>query len=252
MYTETSYHSRVPEIQVMEDGVHHGYLDTHALERHLIKAVQSQLEDSYLYSLYQAGQDWMQDNKAKIHTTHNINDESSTTPVCKYFLEGRCRFNEKCRNLHPGSHTSTGGITRRTDQTSDPMLHLGQDMRNVKVDGDKKTTEDVKKPRMRTATDVISRIQWDPELLEAEFFIGYSDRFLGIIEKNFAEFCWDDLSTVGMETLAIPKHRIQYFKYKADIVWDRRVQLDKFFGSRGEGVTIHDFVRKNHTEETST
>ena len=237
--------------------MHHGYLklDTHALELHLIKTAQSQLEDSYLYSLYQAGQDWIQDNKAKIHTeihtTHN-GDLSATVPVCKYFLEGRCRFNEKCHNLHPGSHTNTSTHTSgRTDQ----MLHLSQCMSSVKVDdssSDKKDGRDEKKPRMRTATDVISRIQWDPELLEADFFIGYSDRFLGIIEKNFAEFCWDDLSTVGMEMLAIPKHRIQYFKYKKDIVWDRRVQLDKFFGSRGEGVTIHDLVRKNHTEETST
>ena len=220
-----------PEIQVVEDGVRLYYLDTHALERHLVETAQAQLEGAYLYSLYQAGQDWIQDNKPKVSCT------SQDKPVCKYFLDGRCKFNEKCRNLHPGTPCNTSRVSETINATN-------QGTCRVKVDDDK----DEKKPRMRTATDVISRIQWDSELFEADFFVGYSDRFLGIVEKNFAEFCWDDPSTVGMETLAIPKHRIQYFKYKTDIVWDRRSQMDKFFGSRGEGITIHDLVRKSHTD----
>ena len=235
--TEDSYHSRVPEIRVVESGVHLGYVDTNALERYLIQTAQSQLQDSYLYSLYQAGQEWIQDNKAKVLIT---SDPSSTTPVCKYFMEGRCKFNEKCRNLHPGTHTNNSS-TERTDQTHRERASQGGVDNN---NGDSAMDGNTKKPRMRTAMDVISRIQWDPELLEDDFVIGYSDRFLGIIEKNFAEFCWEDPSTVGHDILAIPKHRIQYFKYKADIVWDRRVQMDKFFGSRGEGTTIHELVQK--------
>lgn len=247
-YTESSYHSKAPEIQVSEDELHHGYLDTNALKRHLIQTAESQLEDSYLYSLYQAGQEWIENNKVKTRATRTSDEAVTTTPVCKYFLEGRCKFNERCHNRHPGNHTNLS--TKGTDQ---PLL-LCQE--NLKVDNssDEKesgTAENVKKSRMRTATDVISRIQWDPELLEADFVVGYSDRFLGIIEKNFAEFCWEDISIVDQDTLAIPKHRIQYFKYKSDIVWDRRVQLDKFFGSRGGGTTIHDLVR-NHTGTTTS
>lgn len=226
---------------MVEDGVHLGYLDTNVLKGHLMQTAQSQLEDSYLYSLYQAGQDWIQDNKAKVHNTNDkLPSAPASTPVCKYFLKGKCKFNEKCYNLHPSSQTAS--TTERTAQTHTEHFSLGG------VDNsndDRAADENTKKPRMRTATDVISRIQWDPELLEDDFVVGYSDRFLGIIEKNFVDFCWEDPSTVGQDTLAIPKHRIQYFKYKEDIAWDRRVQLDYFFGSRGEGMTIHDLVRKH-------
>lgn len=238
---ESSYYSVVPEIQVVEDV--HGYIDTDALKRYLVKEAESQLGDAYLYSLYQAGQEWIHTSKVEPCT---IDESATPTPtVCKYFLEGRCKFNERCHNLHPGRHANTS--TERTDQ---PTLSCQENLKeeNNSTGGEKESGENTKKPKMRTATDVISRIQWDPELVEANFFVGYSDRFLGIIEKNFAEFCWDDISTVGLDSLAIPKHRIQYFKYRDNIVWDRRVQLDNFFGSRGDGTTIHDVIRK-YTED---
>ena len=94
---------------------------------------------------------------------------------------------------------------------------------------------------MRPATEVISRIQWDPDLPAPDFTVGYLDRFIGIIEKPFDSFYWEDISAVGATVLAIPRHRIQYFKYKNEIVWDKRVQLDNFFGSRGQK-TIQDIV----------
>ena len=44
--------------------------------------------------------------------------------------------------------------------------------------------------------------------------------------------------------LAIPKHRIQYFKYKAVKVWDKASRLDNMFGSTGSGITITDVIEK--------
>lgn len=95
-----------------------------------------------------------------------------------------------------------------------------------------------KKPRMRTADDVISRILWDTSVDASEFLVGYVDRFLGVIERPFCDFNWDtnpcdcDYST----ELALPRHRIQYFKHRGHRVWDRHSRMDRVFGSTGQSL----------------
>ena len=44
--------------------------------------------------------------------------------------------------------------------------------------------------------------------------------------------------------LAIPKHRIQHFKYKDVKVWDKATRLDNMFGSTGSGITITEVITK--------
>jgi uncharacterized protein (UPF0248 family) len=66
---------------------------------------------------------------------------------------------------------------------------------------------------MKTAQDVISRIQWDPLLPADHFVIGYIDRFVGIVEKSFTTFNWENFDEVDPDDCAIPRHRIVYFKY---------------------------------------
>jgi len=220
----SSYHSEIPSIEVTPLLTSHMHIDEKALKQHLIRTVEDSLQEEYLYLLYQAANDWIKDNEEITKTSDD--DALATRPVCKYFLEGRCKFNERCRNFHPGCHTS------QKVKTSHQEVNMN-------------TMEVTKKPPMRTATDVISRIQWDPALSESDFAIGYTDRFIGIVEKQFSDFNWEDIATVGIDVLAIPKHRIQYFKYRDEIVWDRRVQLDNFFGSRGNGTTIHSLLKQD-------
>uniref|UniRef100_A0A3P8WV07 C3H1-type domain-containing protein n=1 Tax=Cynoglossus semilaevis TaxID=244447 RepID=A0A3P8WV07_CYNSE len=95
-----------------------------------------------------------------------------------------------------------------------------------------------KKPRMRTADDVISRILWDPTVEASEFMVGYLDRFLGVVERPFCDFSWDTAPCdcdYSVE-LALPRHRIQYFSYRRHRVWDRNTRTDRVFGSTGQSL----------------
>ena len=99
-----------------------------------------------------------------------------------------------------------------------------------------------KKSSMKTADDVIKRIQWDSALPSEHFTVAYIDRFIGIVEKNFGAFSWEDIASVDYDELAIPKHRIQYFKYKKQVVWDKTKRIDNVFGSTGSQKTILDVI----------
>jgi len=129
-----------------------------------------------------------------------------------------------------------------------PAVVLPQSTKKSKVKRNKKPAESdetasTPKKKMRTASDVIQRIQWQKELKSEDFSVGYLDRFLGVQEKEFGAFSWDDISAVDDHVvLAIPKHRIQYFKYRGTVVWDKASRLDNVFGSTGSGITLLSFV----------
>lgn len=87
---------------------------------------------------------------------------------------------------------------------------------------------------MKIVSDVILRIKWDVELSLKDFIVGYLDRFVGIMEKYFEDFSWDDFVLVDyFVDLVISRYRIQYFKYLEEIVWDKRERIDKVFGLIG-------------------
>ncbi|XP_053117157.1 leukocyte receptor cluster member 9-like isoform X2 [Hemicordylus capensis] len=161
------------------------------------------------------------------HSTAEIN------PPCQFSLEGRCRFGARCRNYHSGDVGGTQHLKdhRHTHHPS-PLLPSG------------------KKPPMKTADDVISRLLWDAQVPTEYFSIGYLDRFLGIVEEPFTAFSWEDLASIGPGVLAIPKHRIQYFKFRDRIVWDKASRTDDIFGSTGSGRTILEVMKKEAAKAT--
>jgi len=153
-------------------------------------------------------------------------DQEIVTEVCKFFLEGRCRFGESCLNRHEGSPR----LEPKERKTS-------KEEQRKKKKGTKEKVEERKGklPSMKTAADVISRLQWDRQLPVDKFTVGYVDRFRGVLEQPFTAFCWEDLASVDdFEVLAIPQHRIQYFKYSGTKVWEKATRMDLIFGSTGD------------------
>uniref|UniRef100_A0A3B5B808 C3H1-type domain-containing protein n=1 Tax=Stegastes partitus TaxID=144197 RepID=A0A3B5B808_9TELE len=151
--------------------------------------------------------------------------------VCQFFLMGKCRFGQKCRLSHRSVQK------RRQNCSKETQNNLKSHKNNTKQH--KMTKNDVnKKPRMRTADDVISRILWDPSVDAGEFVVGYVDRFLGVLERPFSDFNWDTdpCDCDYASELALPRHRIQYFTHRGHRVWDRHTRTDRVFGSTGQPV----------------
>ena len=93
-------------------------------------------------------------------------ENSPAVTVCKFFLEGRCRFGECCLNNHVGSPR----VEPKERKTSKE-----EERRRKK----KKEVEEKRRgklPSMKTAADVISRLQWDKQLPVDKFTVGYIDR----------------------------------------------------------------------------
>ena len=110
-----------------------------------------------------------------------------------------------------------------------------------------------KKNKLRTASDVISRLRWssssstDDDEEDDDIMIGYEDRINGPMEKSIIDYRTID------EGGDIPQHRIQYFRRRTarqnedtttstttttiqlreSILWDRLGRVDKIFGSGG-------------------
>lgn len=248
-----------PSISILTQGSQPVYTE---LESLLYHSAHESCGEVMIYNLIEKAKSWLQkkDVTQQVPLQGKETAPEDEATICKFFLEGKCRFGNKCRNKHDE-------VTSYKSDRRDESLHS-------KISGDE--TEDVstatdhkemasgapkssnnssgngrhekmksgvskKKPPMKTAGDVISRIKWDEELSPKDFTVGYLDRFTGIMEKCFADFSWEDLASVDhFVDLAIPRHRIQYFKYLGEIVWDKRERIDKVFGSTGSRETILD------------
>lgn len=160
------------------------------------------------------------------------------------------RFFEKSRTY---IHTNFDKI--KQDSSAKKGAHKNSKAKSSTLTSEETEAENTKKSSMKTAGDVINRIQWDAEINKDYITVGYLDRFLGLKECEFNTFDWGDIVCADLGSLAIPEHRICYFKYKNEIVWDKNQRLDDFFGSTGSNVTIHDVIKrlegKSFTKATS-
>lgn len=92
------------------------------------------------------------------------------------------------------------------------------------------------KAKLRPASDILSRLRWDPSLSHELYTIGYLDRFAGV--KEIPLEAWKGDSS---EEDFVPGHRILWFRREDDgvLVWERERRVDLIFGSgngkAGEG-----------------
>ncbi|GMI22323.1 hypothetical protein TeGR_g11962 [Tetraparma gracilis] len=89
---------------------------------------------------------------------------------------------------------------------------------------------------MRTSSDVISRVLHDPSMGSPDsIIVGYWDGIAGkVLEKPLSKFsCWGDIAMASLHALAIPQHRIRYFKHgpSETMLWHKADKLDLIFGS---------------------
>lgn len=152
----------------------------------------------------------------------------------------------KSYGLQPGKSKQVDAhkLITEKEKSKDHPKRKGRKKKVPKSEDEK---EEEKKKSMKTADDVIKRILWDEGLDRDEFLVGYIDRFRGLLEKYFSAFSWEDIATVDYDVLAVPHHRIQYFKYKSVKVWDKPHRIDNVFGS-AKGTKTIDIVIKELEE----
>ncbi|XP_066539323.1 leukocyte receptor cluster member 9 [Hoplias malabaricus] len=183
----------------------------------------------------------------KFHTGEDTQTETDVAKldsdgpdICRFFLIGRCRFGDRCRQRHSTTDCAEGKPEETEEKSTKNHKSRTKSGKTEKAkdEENEEPQELKKKPRMRTADDVISRILWDTCVDPADFVVGHLDRFLGVLERPFCDFSWDTqvCDCDYSEEMTIPRHRIQYFSYKGQRVWDRDSRTDHVFGSTGQTV----------------
>uniref|UniRef100_A0A3Q2QSN2 Tweety family member 1 n=1 Tax=Fundulus heteroclitus TaxID=8078 RepID=A0A3Q2QSN2_FUNHE len=191
-----------------------------------------------------AGSETDRSNDSRTATGESAELNKDGLKACQFFRMGKCHFGGRCRLSHsdPSPHDSAVPSPDMDDKQNEETVEK-QKKKKATVTKSAKPKDDEgkdvnKKPRMRTADDVISRILWDTSVDASEFVVGYVDRFLGVLERPFCDFNWDtnpcdcDYTT----DLALPRHRIQYFAYRGHRVWERHSRTDRVFGSTGQSL----------------
>ncbi|XP_037640832.1 leukocyte receptor cluster member 9 isoform X1 [Sebastes umbrosus] len=190
-------------------------------------------------------------------TAESAERDEKGVDVCRFFLMGKCHFGHRCRFSHsnPSVDDSVAVSPDQDDKQDGEKTEKYKKKVNKAAKPKYEAKEVYKKPRMRTADDVISRILWDPPVDGSEFVVGYVDRFLGVLERPFNEFNWDTdpCDCDYTSELALPRHRIQYFTYRGHRVWDRHSRTDRVFGSTGQSLAPpfggEEEVKEMNTEE---
>ena len=102
----------------------------------------------------------------------------ATEPLCPYYKAGTCRFGDECRNRHPAptvkaarpntANPTVSVAASKGERSWSPKLESKARCQNTAGTSSpakaKAKAKLSKKPKMRTASDVVQRIIWDEEV----------------------------------------------------------------------------------------
>lgn len=107
---------------------------------------------------------------------------------------------------------------------------------------------------MRTALDVIHRVQHDLLFDASQVVIGFTDRLAqgGVRESPLSAMNFDeDIAALDDRVdLALPQHRILYISYhEFGSIWCKKDRIDRIFGSTGNETVIAELQRQAEAAE---
>jgi uncharacterized protein (UPF0248 family) len=110
-----------------------------------------------------------------------------------------------------------------------PKPRVVKEKKSGSSDEEDEPEESGGKKRLNPAHKIYDRVLHDPTVEHSLFSIGYLDRFSGVKEVPFDNYV--TLETELFYNTSVPFHRVQYFKYRGNLVWDRKTRLNLIDGN---------------------
>lgn len=156
---------------------------------------------------------------------NNISDITSQWEEIKSAYEqGETKF-----PLNFDLASTFSGSVRQALGFSVPKPRVTKEKKSSSSDEEDGEPDETGKKRLNPAHKIYYRILHDPTVENSLFTIGYSDRFSGVKEVPFDNYV--TLETELFYNSSIPFHRIQYFKYRGHLVWDRKTRVNLIDGN---------------------
>ena len=107
VFHTANYPNELPEIIPSKDS------KLLRLKDHLQSEIGSQVGSSFLFAMVETAREWIVNETLATDVHHESKDSTTVTvqhtatnkkvEVCRFFLQKKCKFGDKCHNLHPGS-----------------------------------------------------------------------------------------------------------------------------------------------------
>ncbi|CAF0744955.1 unnamed protein product [Adineta steineri] len=231
---DKSYPTKAPEIMITAPRL---TPDQILLVQQLLQSYsETLLNQAMILSIYSRLLKWFDENNIQTLTvnTNNNNNNSSNN-----------NNNNNNNNNTINNNASVSPIPRSPTNGKFVSPFVSTTNHNKTLQTDEHEHEHIKKCSMKTAEDVLSRIECDNRLDKRYIRVGYIDHCHGLQEKPFNDFDLLTINDRNTNLLSPSKYRIQYLKYNNEIIWDKESKIDLIFGSTSNQQTINDLIKRH-------